>query len=53
MLTYMRNKLVSIETPAENIFVAYGFLDDRVASSSPSLSAASSICCCAILNGLK
>ena len=32
MLTYMRNKLVSIETPAENIFVAYGFLDDHIYS---------------------
>jgi predicted metal-dependent phosphoesterase TrpH len=28
----MRNKLVSIETPAENIFVAYGFLDDHIYS---------------------
>ena len=32
MLTYMRNKLVSIETPAENTFVAYGFLDDHIYS---------------------
>ena len=32
MLTYMRNKLVSVETPAENIFVAYGFLDDHIYS---------------------
>jgi len=32
MLTYMRNKLVSVETPAENIYVVYGFLDDHIYS---------------------
>ena len=32
MLTYMRNKLVSIEIPADNAFVAYGFLDDHIYS---------------------
>ena len=32
MLTYMRNKLVSVEIPAENTFVAYGFLDDHIYS---------------------
>lgn len=32
MLTYMRNKLVSIETPAEDIYVAHGFLDDHIYS---------------------
>ena len=32
MLTYMRNKLVSIEIPDENSFVAYGFLDDHIYS---------------------
>ena len=32
MLTYMRNKLVSIEMPDENSFVAYGFLDDHIYS---------------------
>ena len=32
MLTYMRNKLVSIETPEEDIYVAYGFLDDHIYS---------------------
>ncbi len=32
MLTYMRNKLVSIEMPDENSYVAYGFLDDHIYS---------------------
>lgn len=32
MLTYMRNKLVSIEMPTENVYVAYGFLDDHIYS---------------------
>ncbi len=32
MLTYMRNKLVSVEIPAENTFVVYGFLDDHIYS---------------------
>ncbi|MCF8130780.1 MAG: PHP domain-containing protein [Deltaproteobacteria bacterium] len=32
MLTYMRNKLVSVEIPTENVFVAYGFLDDHIYS---------------------
>jgi predicted metal-dependent phosphoesterase TrpH len=32
MLTYMRNKLVSVEIPAENVYVAYGFLDDHIYS---------------------
>ena len=32
MLTFMRNKLVNVETPAENVFVAYGFLDDHIYS---------------------
>ena len=32
MLTYMRNKLVSVETPVENIYVVYGFLDDHIYS---------------------
>ncbi len=32
MLTYMRNKLVSVEIPADNLFVAYGFLDDHIYS---------------------
>jgi predicted metal-dependent phosphoesterase TrpH len=32
MLTYMRNKQVSIETPEEDIYVAYGFLDDHIYS---------------------
>jgi len=32
MLTYMRNKLVNIEIPADDIYVAYGFLDDHIYS---------------------
>ncbi len=32
MLTYMRNKLVNIEMPADGIYVAYGFLDDHIYS---------------------
>ncbi len=32
MLTYMRNKLVSIEMPSRDIYVAYGFLDDHIYS---------------------
>ncbi|MCG6879356.1 MAG: PHP domain-containing protein [Deltaproteobacteria bacterium] len=32
MLTYMRNKMVSIEIPAEGTYVAYGFLDDHIYS---------------------
>ncbi len=32
MLTYMRNKMVSIEIPTEDTYVAYGFLDDHIYS---------------------
>ena len=32
MLTYMRNKLVNIEIPGDDIYVAYGFLDDHIYS---------------------
>jgi predicted metal-dependent phosphoesterase TrpH len=32
MLTYMRNKMVSIETPTKDVYVAYGFLDDHIYS---------------------
>ena len=32
MLTFMRNKLVNVEIPNENVYVAYGFLDDHIYS---------------------
>jgi predicted metal-dependent phosphoesterase TrpH len=32
MLKFMRNKLVSIELPSDDIYVAYGFLDDHIYS---------------------
>ncbi len=32
MLTYMRNKIISIEIPAQDTYVAYGFLDDHIYS---------------------
>ncbi|EFK09579.1 PHP domain protein [delta proteobacterium NaphS2] len=32
MLTYMRNKMVSIEIPTEDTYVAHGFLDDHIYS---------------------
>ena len=32
MLTYMRNKLVNVEMPAEDVYMAYGFLDDHIYS---------------------
>lgn len=32
MLTYMRNKLVDVEMPDEDNYVAYGFLDDHIYS---------------------
>ncbi|HKI48997.1 MAG TPA: PHP domain-containing protein [Desulfobacteria bacterium] len=32
MLTYMRNKMVSIEIPTEGTYVVYGFLDDHIYS---------------------
>ena len=32
MLTFMRNKLVNVEIPAEDVYMAYGFLDDHIYS---------------------
>ncbi len=32
MLTYMRNKLVNVEVPSEDVYMAYGFLDDHIYS---------------------